>query len=336
MDGYTIEKGTKINVDIDPYITSDKTFLPTDIYLEVTSFCNATCYMCPHKTLKREKGIMSWNLVTKIIDDCITLEGKGITFHLQYMGEPLLDPLRSEKIKYIKSKCKKSKVVFNTNGSLLTKEKSEQILKAGIDCIIISLDSLDPKTYLEMRGLELEPVIKNIDDLLEVRNRLKSNIKITMQMVICDKNKHEEKQFKEMWVNKQVRIVIKHMHSFLTEGTSSITDKLSKEQLFPCMQPFMHLMVYWNGDLGVCCWDADHSVDLGNIQDTPLLEAFNSEPYKKIRKAMLVKDCKDIIPCNTCSQIYGHDMNVCIFDKRVRIKKQTMQKTNIRTRDATL
>jgi MoaA/NifB/PqqE/SkfB family radical SAM enzyme len=307
-------------MEIDPNITSDKRFVPTDVYLEVTSFCNASCYMCPHKDLKRKKGHMSWKIFKKVVDECSEIEGKGIYFFLHYFGEPLLDPLLPKRIKYIKDKCKTSYVSFSTNGSLLTKEKSEQILKAGLDYMVFSLDSINPKTFSEMRGLNLDTVLKNINDLIEVRDRLKSKVSITMQMVLCEKNKHEEKAFKEMWADKKVRIVIKGMHNMLTQGTSYMTKKLTDKQLLPCMQPFMQLMVYWNGDLGLCCWDANHYMDLGNIRDKPVLEAFNTEPYKKIREAMLTRNCKDIYPCNICSQIYGYDMNVSIFNKKLRIK----------------
>lgn len=313
--------GYPVLVKIDPYITSDKTFLPTDIYLEVSNLCNATCYMCPYKDLKRKRGFMNWELFKEIINNCTDIQGKGIEFYLHNFGEPLLDTLLVERIKYIKNKCQKSKVNFSTNAALLTKEKSEEIIKAGLDCMVISLDSLDPEIYSEMRGLKLEIVMKNVNDLLDLITKLKSNLSVTMQMVLCDKNKHEEEDFKKMWKDKKVRIVVKYMHNFLTQGTSYLTDKLSDKQLLPCMQPFMHLMIYWNGDLGLCCWDADHYINLGNIKDKSIIEIFNTEQYKNIRKSMLDGDCKHIFPCNKCSQIYGQDMNISIFKKRVRIKK---------------
>ena len=316
---------TKVSIKIDPSITPDKRFVPTDVYLEVTNYCNLSCFMCPNKSLKRKRGFMSWELFKKIVDECSEIEGKGIDFYLHHQGEPLLDPLLVKRIKYIKSKCKKSHVTFSTNGTLLTKKKSEEILEAGLDFMVFSLDSIDPDIYSEIRGTKLETVMKNINHLLETRDRLKSKVAITMQMVLCDKNKHEEKIFKKMWADKKVRIVVKYMHNFLTEGTSFITDKLSNRQLLPCMQPFMYLMVYWNGDLGLCCWDADHYIDLGNLKTKSVLEAFNSEPFRKIREAMLIGDCKDIFPCNQCSQIYGYDMNIHIYSKRLRVKKEDVK-----------
>lgn len=82
-----------------------------------------------------------------------------------------------------------------------------------------------------------------------------------------------------------------------------------------------YLMVYWNGDLGLCCWDADKYMNLGNIKDSSIIELFNSPTFKEIRKNMLELNCEDLYPFNQCSQIYGCNMNLAIFNKRVRIKK---------------
>lgn len=329
------------SLTIDEGITYDKTYVPTDIYIEGTNLCNATCKMCPHRTLKRKQGIMSWKLFTKIILDFKKLDIKLTTrFWLHHLGEPLLDPLLVDKIKFIKKEIKNANVVFSTNGSLLTKEKSEEIIKAGLDEMVISLDSLTPSIYYNMRGLKLEVSLKNVDDLLEARERLNSKLGITMQMVVNKENEHEEKAFREKWDfpltstlkedhsgtyyqigKKDIRVVIKPMHSFLTEGTSVMTDNLLDKQLLPCIQPFLYMIIYWNGDLGLCCWDADKYIkDLGNIKNQSLLEAFNNAKFKEIRKRMLEANCKDLYPCNQCSQIFGNDMNTFIFQKKLRIR----------------
>ncbi len=312
-----------LSLTIDKGITYDKTYVPTDIYIEGTNHCNATCKMCPHRTMKRKLGIMDWELFTKIILDFKKLDIKLTTrFWLHHLGEPLLDPLLIRRIKFIKKELKNAEVAFSTNGALLTKEKSEEILKAGLDMMVISLDSLTPSIYYDMRGLNLKDSLKNMDDLLEVKERLNSKMEITMQMVVNRENEHEEKAFREKWANKDVKVIIKPMHSFLTEGTSIMTDKILDKQILLCVQPFLYMIIYWNGDLGLCCWDSDNYIkDLGNVRDQSLLEAFNNDKFKEIRKKMLSMDCKDLYPCNQCLQIFGQDMNYWIFQKRLRIRK---------------
>jgi len=302
----------------------DRLLLPNTVYLEVTNCCNAKCHMCPNKTLKRGRGVMAWELFKDVIDRCKSIEGKdGLNIFLHHQGEPLLDPMLIDRILYAKKTLPKSFVSFNSNAGLLTKEKSKQIIEAGLDQVTISIDAASKETYPLIRnGLDYDTTIQNVNDLIKLRNEAGSKMKITLQMVTCDINKHEVSAFKESWKEKGVRITIKPMHSFLTQGTSTLSPELQPTQILPCMQPFMFMFVYWNGDLGVCCWDADkYFPELGNITYQSIESAFNSPMYKKIRKAMSSKKCKELRPCNTCSQIYGLDMNVAIFRQHLRLKK---------------
>ena len=45
---------------------------------------------------------MSWEIFTKVIEDCKDFEGMGLFIALSKDGEPLMDPLLFDKIKYIK------------------------------------------------------------------------------------------------------------------------------------------------------------------------------------------------------------------------------------------
>lgn len=47
---------------------NDSSF-PSTILIDNISFCNLECSMCPHKEMKRKKGIMNIELYKKIIDE---------------------------------------------------------------------------------------------------------------------------------------------------------------------------------------------------------------------------------------------------------------------------
>ena len=83
--------------------------------------------------------------------------------------------------------------------------------------------------------------------------------------------------------------------------------ELSETQLHRCIYPFNTMIIYSNGEVGLCCWDYDNEVKLGNIQKRSLLEVYNSEQFMKFRQAQIRMDCKDIELCSGCSQIYGRD-----------------------------
>lgn len=89
---------------------------PSFIDIESTNACNAKCNICPHKKMRRKIGNMEWTLFKKIADDCARSNVRNIT--LNGFGEPLLDPLLSDRIKYLK-KVGIPNVFMYTNGSLL-------------------------------------------------------------------------------------------------------------------------------------------------------------------------------------------------------------------------
>lgn len=286
-------------------------YIPKTIYIEATNFCNAACQMCPHEKMRRGQGCMSWELFKKIVDECKVFEGEGLQIFLHKDGEPLLDPLFFEKAKYIKANLCKSVVSFNSNAMLLDEGKSKELLGSGIDHVIFSVDGASREIYERIRvGLKHDIVKKNLDRFFELKKNSSSKIKATMQMAVCEDNKSEIEKYKEHWAKKADEVVFRSMHNFLDMGTSFKTKRLSKKQLFFCAQPFLLLMIYWNGDVGLCCWDYDNFCNIGNINNDSILNIYNNEYFKTIRTAMCKMRTKAIIPCNRCSQIYGQDMHM--------------------------
>lgn len=284
--------------------------IPEMIYLETTSYCNANCYMCPHSRMKRPKGVMAWQLFTKIINDCRRFEGTGINFYLHMCGEPLLDPLLFRRIHYIKDNLKRSRIHFNSNAMALDEVNAENILRSPIDSITFSVDGASAETYERIRaGVKYDTVEKNLIFFLKLKERLNKKFRVYLQMVICQENRHEINKYRELWKTKTDKIIFKPMHNFLTMNTSILTKELRKKQFKICLQPFSLMVIYWNGDLGLCCWDYDNVYHPGNVEQDFLLDVYNNERFKKIRDSMSRRDCRNISPCNICSQIYGLDMS---------------------------
>ena len=62
---------------------------PKVVLIDTISYCNLKCSMCVHKEMKREKGIMSWNLFTKIINEIAKVD-KNVRVWMVFFGEALL------------------------------------------------------------------------------------------------------------------------------------------------------------------------------------------------------------------------------------------------------
>lgn len=256
--------------------------------------------------MSRSRGVMSWSLFKKIVNDFKVLDDETRIFYLLKEGEPLMDPGLFKKIDYLKKNLENSYAIIHTNASLLTISNAKRLLNSRLDEVSFSVDGASSRTYERMRtGLNYETVYRNIINFFELRERSDSGLRTVMQMIVNEENKHEMAEYRRLWSAKADRIFFKAMHSYLDANNSMSPNGLSKKQLRACNDPFFRMVIYHNGDVGVCCWDYDNVYKVGDIREKTVLEVYNNERYKKMRDAQRNLDCKNISPCNRCARIYG-------------------------------
>jgi MoaA/NifB/PqqE/SkfB family radical SAM enzyme len=154
--------------------------LPTELQVEVTGACNLACEMCLvsyRPKLGRSEGAMSFATFKSIVDELPALE--KIT--LQGLGEPLLAPDLFRMIEY--AAARGVRMGFNTNGTFLTRERAERLVRAGLDWLHISLDGATAETYESIRrGSSFERVRANVIGLVETMRQLEAT-KPAIQLV---------------------------------------------------------------------------------------------------------------------------------------------------------
>lgn len=102
------------------------------VEFEVTNNCNADCTMCPNSLMERPIAKMEMDLFKRIVDEFAVESLPLIKFVFAGIGEPTLDPLLPEKIRYLKEKIPMVPVQLTTNASLLTEKKSRELIDAGV------------------------------------------------------------------------------------------------------------------------------------------------------------------------------------------------------------
>lgn len=135
--------------------------LPTQLYIEVTNYCNSLCISCPltfnHFLPYEPKNYLGWDKFRQIVDqfphlDRVVLHG---------IGEPLLNRDLPRFISHLKARG--AKVLFNTNAILLDQKRGDALVAAGLDELRVSLDAVHPDLYARLRGVDLLPkVIQNL------------------------------------------------------------------------------------------------------------------------------------------------------------------------------
>ncbi|MRS01869.1 radical SAM protein, partial [bacterium] len=124
---------------------------PSKLFVETTTRCNFKCQACVKQAAGNEigEGDMSMTTFMALAPTFPHLE----SLVLNGIGEPLLNALLEEFIKIAKSSMPEgSWVGFQTNGALLTPERANSLVSAGLDRICLSIDSVSCETFRTLRG----------------------------------------------------------------------------------------------------------------------------------------------------------------------------------------
>jgi len=140
--------------------------LPTQVYIEVTNYCNSLCSSCPltynHFLPYEAKHHLTWDDFCRIMDQFPSLE--RVVLH--GIGEPLLNRDLPRFVTYLKERG--ATVLFNTNAILLNEKRGDALSAAGLDELRVSLDAVTPELYAQLRGVDRLPqVIHNLEAFIE-------------------------------------------------------------------------------------------------------------------------------------------------------------------------
>ena len=119
--------------------------------------CNFRCLGCLRR--KSERDIYAGRL------DRIIGKIRELRPHKIYLGghEPTLDPNYVEKLSELDAY-----IVLMTNGSLLTTNYIHELIKAGLNEVIISVKTFGNEKHMYYTGTSIEPVLNAIMELAEV------------------------------------------------------------------------------------------------------------------------------------------------------------------------
>lgn len=166
------------------------------LYVEPTTSCNLRCKTCIRHGWNEKEGFMDLGLYKKLIHSASQVP----TFEkvsLWGWGEPLLHPHIAEMVAEAKRAGVKTQMI--SNGMLLKQELAESLTLAGLDSLIISIDSPNANEYAQIRtGAVLPKVINNIRTLIDIRNNTLSQMEIGIEFVATARTVHHLKKMRSL------------------------------------------------------------------------------------------------------------------------------------------
>lgn len=271
-----------------------------DVEIEATNNCNTRCLHCPHESLARPMGKMSWESYQKIIDkifEYTTTKGLSVSVDFAGMGEPLLNPFIYDFVRYA---SRKAFTAITTNGSALTPQNIRKLIEAGLSLLIVSFNGADIFTYeLMMGGLSFERAERHLKTALELTRGTSTNIAVNLS------------------ITKQTQSKIQEITEYLSQiGINNISlskchnrgNKLNNPNVCDTPMPPSYLksrcdifeqtlFVAWNGDVLSCCHDLEGENVLGNLLSETIEEILNKK--KKVLESGL-----NYKICRTCNDLY--------------------------------
>jgi MoaA/NifB/PqqE/SkfB family radical SAM enzyme len=276
--------------------------------------------MCAHPGHKKNNSIkfgdMDWDtfLKTKYLWDYadeIILGGNG---------EALMSPLFIDMAKSIKNKgCF---VHTFSNGLLLNKEISFELVKMKFDSLHISIGGATKQTYEKIRGVNaLESVKTNLQNLINIKKALKSdkpklffNIALMRSMLneledivkLAADFEVESIAFFHVWIfydhlrDESLWLcqdeAIKQLNS-AKKTAEKFGINLSVPTFVPsigfCDQPFSSIFIQQTGDIALC---SGLRFTFGNINDVPIQKIWNSESWMDLRNRIHTKGYEFVCP----------------------------------------
>ncbi len=127
------------------------------VEIKPISGCNLNCIYCSLSEGKSENMALDYVIEPSFLCDELEkvldmLECEGFEIHIGCQGEPMLYSKLKELIKNISSLKKVKFISMDTNGTLLSHKKVDELIDAGLGCFNLSLDSLDQKKATEIAG----------------------------------------------------------------------------------------------------------------------------------------------------------------------------------------
>ena len=282
---------------------------PLFVSIEPAAICQLRCPECPvgrrHNVIsssRRNENLLSLDLFRRVLSE---ISETALVMQFYFQGEPLLNKDLPTMIREAHEAGLYT--IVSTNAQAMTERLAEELVRAGLDRIIISMDGLTEASYSAYRiGGSLDKTKAAIRYLREAKQKFQiSNFKfqIELQCLRLRSNEQEWPEFKRQYKALGAdRLVFKTAQLYEYENGHPLMPSDARYSRYikgadghyhrrplgkGCLRVWSGVVVTTNGDVLPCCYDKDRTFAYGNIVHTPLAELFRNDKARAFRQAAL-------------------------------------------------
>lgn len=268
---------------------------PDHVHIEPTNACNLRCVHCHQSSIgtffTKDRGLMDFGLYTRLIDQLATLSER-IT--LDSHGEPTNHPRIVDMVEYARRKG--LSVSLLTNASVLTEEKADALIAAGLNRIVFSFEGSTPQLHeIVRRRSNYYKTMRNILYFLKKNNEEGHPVFVAMSMVKSSYTESDVPLYKKFFQALPVDTIFVNPMLNLSGG-SPLGDERARDKIDAqpvhnvCRMPWMNLAIGWDGKVSPCIIDYNESHIVGDTNTESLQDIWNNSLYRKFRQCHLDGD----------------------------------------------
>lgn len=310
----------------------------------ITDACNARCAFCNFSLNVSDAASRVYVPIDQACKSIDVLAANGVGYIVFIGGEPTMHPDLSKMLAHAKS-CAMSSLVC-TNGMLLTRERVEEYVQAGLGSMIISIDAPNIEDHENNRGLPgvcariaeanhalhdagvtttaSVTISRLLGDLTKLPGFLKSlNFdEVTFSYPLrslastyrsysdSDLIDYSDEELISMF--DQIKALKKKIH--VVNPTASLEEMQrfirGEKQIFPCLAGYKYFFLDWNLDLYRC-----------HAWHEPMCKIFELDSSKLVRDGCT----KCMIDCYRDASVL-HYLGIALYDARQDISKGNLIK----------
>jgi len=260
--------------------------------LELTSKCNLRCGMCPLPVLRRPYEDMAWPLVERAERE---IHGLGLKLKwLHEMGEPLLYSRLDDAIRLF------PEASVSTNGLVLTEEVGAKLLASPLKRLRICVDSINRDVYPQLRtGGDFDRLVELTRSFLDQAkgHPLRIEIQKMRSRLTLDETVDDFRKLFDLKRYKNARVIEKTCEALDVNEETDLHGKF-----YGCVQGafFTWIVIFADGRVTHCCYDAHGEQILGDLKTQTLAEIVESDRFATMQAAFERRDFTELPRCAEC------------------------------------
>jgi len=291
---------------------------PQVLQVETTSRCAMRCSHCPRTWLMtRPAADMDFGLFQRVVAQ-LRPYANHEALALMHFGEPSLYPHLGEAIRL--AQARGLRVTVSATAAAFDDRAVREAVDSGLSRLRLMFDGMDDETSRRIRGpgAGFARSLRQLRQLLDYRSRQGVRLpEVTAAMVKHPHNRHQWELFREQFSRIpgiKCQLVpfsgfagnapqLERLQRLLRDDAAEAREarRVARLDRRACFYPWQGVTVLCDGRVVPCCRDVDGACVLGDLRRQSLLEVWNGEPLRRLRRAFLAGDRGNPL-CRRCRE----------------------------------